>query len=203
MKRHSKKLVTKKIKMIEYNEKNIKTWSLVGSRATFGLVSLELAKKVKDLMILTSDVSTSAGLDRFRKNFPDKYVNKIHIIPALLQKKFYEVKKAENINECINLLIIGGSQGAKIFDTLIKTSIIELSKRYNLMIYQQTNSNNFDDFKKFYTENDINNELFDFSKDISNFMSLSNLCISRIEIKCKESYYDTGNINRVIDKMRI
>ena len=113
------------------------------------------------------------------KNFPDKYVNKIHIIPALLQKKFYEVKKAENINECINLLIIGGSQGAKIFDTLIKTSIIELSKRYNLMIYQQTNSNNFDDFKKFYTDNDINNELFDFSKDISNFMSLSNLCISR------------------------
>ena len=53
--------------MIEYNEKNIKTWSLVGSRATFGLVSLELAKKEKDLMILTSDVSTSAGLDRFRK----------------------------------------------------------------------------------------------------------------------------------------
>ena len=35
--------------MIEYNEKNIKTWSLVGSRATFGLVSLELAKKEKEL----------------------------------------------------------------------------------------------------------------------------------------------------------
>ena len=30
----------------------------------------------------------------------------------------------------INLLIIGGSQGAKIFDTLIKSSIIELSKKY-------------------------------------------------------------------------
>ena len=61
--------------MIEYNEKNIKTWSLVGSRATFGLISLELAKKEKDLMILTSDVSTSAGLDRFRKTFPEKYID--------------------------------------------------------------------------------------------------------------------------------
>ena len=47
--------------MIEYNEKNIKTWSLVGSRATFGLISLELAKKEKDLMILTSDVSCRMG----------------------------------------------------------------------------------------------------------------------------------------------
>ena len=113
------------------------------------------------------------------KNFPKKYIDKIHLIPALLQKKFYEVKKAENINECINILVIGGSQGAKIFDTLIKSSIIELSKRYDLKVYQQTNPNNFDDLKKFYKDNNIHNELFDFSKDISNLMSISNLCITR------------------------
>ena len=60
------------------------------------------------------------------KNFPNKYINKISIIPALLRKKIYEVKKAKDINKCINLLIIGGSQGAKIFDTLIKSSTIKL-----------------------------------------------------------------------------
>ena len=61
--------------LINFDEKSIKTWSLIGSRATFGMVSLDLAKSVKDLMILTCDVSTSAGLDRFRKSFPEKYLD--------------------------------------------------------------------------------------------------------------------------------
>ena len=113
------------------------------------------------------------------KNFPIKYVSKINIIPALLRKKFYKVKKADSIDKNINLLIIGGSQGAKIFDTLIKFSIIELSKKYSLKIYQQKNSINFKELKKFYSDNNINYELFDFNEDISNIMSKSNLCITR------------------------
>jgi len=58
-----------------YNEKNIKIWSTIGSRATFGIAALELAKQIDNLMVLTCDVSTSAGLDRFRKTFPDKYLD--------------------------------------------------------------------------------------------------------------------------------
>ncbi len=57
------------------NERNIKTWSLLGQRATFGLLSLEIVKDFNDLIILTSDVSTSAGLDRFRKTYPDNYID--------------------------------------------------------------------------------------------------------------------------------
>ena len=113
------------------------------------------------------------------KNFPIKYIKKIKVIPALLRKKFYEVKKTESIEERINLLVVGGSQGAKIFDILIKDSIIELSKKYNLKIYQQTSSLNIEELKKFYKNNFIDHELFDFNEDISNFMSRSNLCISR------------------------
>ena len=64
------------------------------------------------------------------KNLPKKYETKISVIPALLRKRFYDVKKTESINGYVNLLVIGGSQGAKIFDTLIKNSIIELSKKY-------------------------------------------------------------------------
>jgi len=113
------------------------------------------------------------------KNFPNKYINKISVIPALLRKNFYNVKKADIIDESINLLIIGGSQGAKIFDTLIKSSIIELSKKYYLKIYQQTNSVNFEALKNFYKDNNIDCELFDFNADISNLMSKSNICITR------------------------
>jgi len=113
------------------------------------------------------------------KNIPNKYISKISVIPALLRKKFYNVKKADAIDKNINLLIIGGSQGAKIFDTLIRSSIIELSKKNNLKIYQQTNLVNFETLKKFYKENNIDCELFDFNEDISNLMSKSNICITR------------------------
>tara|TARA_B100000700_G_scaffold234313_1_gene259723 strand:- start:3082 stop:4044 length:963 start_codon:yes stop_codon:yes gene_type:complete len=60
---------------MEINEKNIKLWSSIGPRATFGLSMLDLIKKYNDLMILTCDVSTSAGLDRFRKQYPDNYLD--------------------------------------------------------------------------------------------------------------------------------
>ena len=113
------------------------------------------------------------------KNLPNKYLNKITVITALLRKKFYDIKKAEHIDKNINLLIIGGSQGAKIFDTLIKTSIIELSKKSILKIYQQTNLSNFESLKKFYKVNNIEYELFDFKDDISNLMIKSNICITR------------------------
>ena len=56
------------------DQKKIKIWSTIGSRATFGMALLEISKDMKDLMVLSSDVSTSAGLDRFRKMHPEKYV---------------------------------------------------------------------------------------------------------------------------------
>ena len=113
------------------------------------------------------------------KNLPNKYISKISIIPALLKKKFYDIKKTDGIDKKINLLIIGGSQGAKIFDTLIKSSMIELSKKYSVKVYQQTNSINFEVLKKFYKDKSIDCELFDFKEDISNLMSKSNICITR------------------------
>ena len=57
------------------NERNIKIWSTIGARATLGMAALELAKEIDNLMVLTCDVSTSAGLDRFRKTYPEKYLD--------------------------------------------------------------------------------------------------------------------------------
>ena len=57
------------------NPRNLKLWPNLGMRASFGLMALELAKLDKKLIILTGDVSTSAGLDRFRKNYPEKYID--------------------------------------------------------------------------------------------------------------------------------
>lgn len=56
-------------------EKNIKLWSTLGMRASFGLIVLELVNKHSNLLITTSDVSTSAGLDRFKQKYPDNYID--------------------------------------------------------------------------------------------------------------------------------
>ena len=59
--------------MLKFDERKIKLFSTIGQRATFGLVALDLVKILDNLIILTSDVSTSAGLQRFKKQ-SDKYI---------------------------------------------------------------------------------------------------------------------------------
>ena len=60
---------------MEINEKVIKIWSTIGPRAAFGMAALDFAKEYENLIILTCDVSTSAGLDRYRKTYPLKYLD--------------------------------------------------------------------------------------------------------------------------------
>ena len=42
-----------------------------------------------------------------------------------------------------------------------------------------TNLFNFENLKKFYKDNNINYELFDFNEDISNLMNKANICLTR------------------------
>ena len=56
-----------------YTERNIKLWHSIGQRATYGLSIMELAKLDDKLVIVTSDTSTSAGLDRFKRKYPERY----------------------------------------------------------------------------------------------------------------------------------
>ncbi len=57
------------------SKNNFKIWSKLGMRASFGIIAQEISQKEKNLIILTADVSTSAGLDRFKKKFPEKYID--------------------------------------------------------------------------------------------------------------------------------
>ena len=60
---------------METDEKKLKMMATIGMRASFGLSCLDFIKQFPDIMILTSDVSTSAGLDRFRKQFTSNYLD--------------------------------------------------------------------------------------------------------------------------------
>ena len=57
------------------NESKIKLWSSIGPRASIGMNMLDLVQEYKNLMVLTSDVSTSAGWDRFRKKYKENYLD--------------------------------------------------------------------------------------------------------------------------------
>jgi len=60
---------------MKINEASMKIWSRIGPRPAFGLAVLELGETIDDLIILTGDTSTSAGLDRFKKTFPEKFID--------------------------------------------------------------------------------------------------------------------------------
>ena len=114
-------------------------------------------------------------------NFPKKYLSKIVLINSLLRKEFYSVATNDKneINNEINLLIIGGSQGAELFDNKLKKSIISLSKKYKLNICQQTGPINKKKIEDFYNQNNISYQLFNFEENILKFISNINLCITR------------------------
>ena len=54
--------------------KTLKQWSRLGQRAMFGQFMINIAKN-KKLMVLSADLGRSSGLDRFKKEFPDKYLS--------------------------------------------------------------------------------------------------------------------------------
>jgi len=61
--------------MIEYNKRNIRTWSLLGPSGAHGTAVMELAETNPDVLILTADLCFFSGLERFKTAYPDKLYN--------------------------------------------------------------------------------------------------------------------------------
>ena len=61
--------------MIDITKSTVRKWSIIGPRATFGLAMVEIAKENSNLIALTADVSTSAGLERMKRNYPEQYLD--------------------------------------------------------------------------------------------------------------------------------
>ena len=113
------------------------------------------------------------------KNLKEKSKKKISLIPVLLRKEFYDIKATQDLDKKVNLLVVGGSQGAKFFDDIIQNTIVDVSQKFDLKIFQQTSLSNYNYLKNFYSKNKIENELFQFNDNILDFMSRSNLCVTR------------------------
>lgn len=60
---------------MEFNRKSARFFSMLGHRGTFVNAVTELGEEYDNLMVVTADMSTLTGLDRFNKKFPDKFLN--------------------------------------------------------------------------------------------------------------------------------
>ena len=113
------------------------------------------------------------------KNFPDIFRSKIININPLVKKHIYDLKLSSTMNSKFTLLIVGGSQGANIFDKNLKNFIVNISKKTPIKIIQQTNLENILTLKNFYSKNNVENKIFSFDKNFSETILEADLCITR------------------------
>ena len=113
------------------------------------------------------------------KNFPNNLKNKMVIIKPLVRENIYKLNVSSEIKDKFNLLIVGGSQGANIFDNNLKNSFLNISKKFSIKIIQQTNEKNISDLRDFYTQNNIENTIFSFDNNFANIIQQADLCITR------------------------
>lgn len=61
--------------MTDFTSVNIRTWSRLGSCGAFGIAAMELPEINDKSVILTADLCTFSGLDRFKAKYPDRLYN--------------------------------------------------------------------------------------------------------------------------------
>ena len=61
--------------MIDFTPINIRTWSMLGSCGAFGIAAMELPEVNDKSVILTADLCTFSGLDRFKAKYPNRLYN--------------------------------------------------------------------------------------------------------------------------------
>ena len=113
------------------------------------------------------------------KNFPKLYKDKMIIINPLVREKIYNSSISKQTKEKFTLLIVGGSQGANIFDKNLKNSVVNISKKKSIKIIHQTSEKNIVNLSKFYNNNNIENKIFSFDKNFLNTIQQADLCITR------------------------
>ena len=113
------------------------------------------------------------------KNFPKLYKDKMIIINPLVREKIYNSNIYKKTKEKFTLLIVGGSQGANIFDKNLKNSVVNISKKKPIKIIHQTSEKNIVNLSKFYNDNNIENKIFSFDKNFTSTIQQADLCITR------------------------
>ena len=142
---------------------------LIEPNQTIGRANKLFLSSCKKIFCYTKNINT----------FPDKFKNKIIEIKPLVKEDIYKIKKLPKKNNKFTVLIIGGSQGANIFDKNLKSFMVNISKKYPIRIVHQTNEDNITNLQNFYISNNLENKIFSFDRKLSTIMLQADLCITR------------------------
>jgi len=117
-----------------------------------------------------------------KKNFPEKYKNKVDIVGTIIDKNIINhlnFEKERN-KENFTILVLGGSQAAEIFGKIVPPVINMLKNEGNIIqINQQCKNNQKDSIIDYYKKININNYVFEFDKNILDLILSSDLAITR------------------------
>ena len=112
-----------------------------------------------------------------------KYQKKVCQIGNIIRKEIlnFQQKSDNDINDKkIKILILGGSQAAKVFAERLPQIFKECyNNKISLKIYQQCLPEQNEFLTSFYKESNIDFEVFNFSDDIQDYFSKINLAITR------------------------
>ena len=112
-------------------------------------------------------------------NFPKKFINKLVISTPLLRKRYYERDNNLKLDKIFTIIVIGGSQGAQIFDELLHKTFIKIAKIRTLKVIHQTKEKNISFLKNLYSKNDVENIVFEFDQNLDKLLNQADLCITR------------------------
>ena len=117
------------------------------------------------------------------EGIPSKYNNKVLEIGNIIREEIINSKTESIYNrkfEDIKILVLGGSQAAKIFADKLP-QIFERFKNFEIPIkvYQQCQNSQNEELSNFYKKANIDYEIFNFTNKIIDYYSQVNLVITR------------------------
>lgn len=113
-------------------------------------------------------------MKKFSKAFYSSYEKEAWPYPV--NKIFFE--KARLRKEKKSVLFLGGSQGASFINNLAKELALTLKEK-KIKIIHQSGEKDFQALEEFYKKNEIEAELFAFTKDLASYMEKADFCLSR------------------------
>ena len=114
---------------------------------------------------------------------PEKYKYKVFELGNLIRKEIIDKSLTNNHKEKLDglkILVIGGSQAAKIFANDLPQIFNKLkNSNIQIKVYQQCQKEQNKELSEFYDKTNIDYELFNFSTNIVKYYSKVNLVITR------------------------
>jgi len=117
-----------------------------------------------------------------KEKFPEKYKTKIDVVGTIIEKKIvnYLNFEKEIKKENFSILVLGGSQGSKIFGKTVPIVLNKIKELgYKIQIYQQCIENQKNSIINYYKKKNIKNYVFEFEKNILDLILSSDLAITR------------------------